>query len=286
MKFMSKGFWAQKIQTIDNKILYVLLFAMLIIPLVKPFGFPIQISPNTRKAFEIIEKLPAGALVFHSVGFDPSGDAELWPQMQALAKHFMSHKLKVVFFPTSVGGDRYAQAVHDEIASDFGYEYGSDYAILPFKAGGEPTIAAMEDFYNLYQADVYGTFLKHLPIFENFAGMEDVALITTSSTGDDALFLVRHVESKFHTPIVVGGSGTLLPVVGPYVASGQIKAIITGLSGAAEYERLTDIPGSATGAMDAQTVGHLFIVGLIILGNAGFFMQNGILRKKEGVEHG
>jgi len=29
-----------------------------------------------------------------------------------------------------------------------------------------------------------------------------------------------------------------------------------------------------------------YIVGLIILGNAGFFMQNGILRKKEGVEHG
>lgn len=113
--------------------------------------------------------------------------------------------------------------------------------------------------------------------------MQDVALITTSSTGDDALFLIRHIESKFHTPIVVGGAGTLLPVVGPYLASGQMKAIITGLSGAAEYEVLTKMPGKAAGAMDAQAVGHLFIVGLIVLGNIGFVAQARSARRKEGV---
>lgn len=278
----SKVSWAERIQRIDNRILYAVVFVMLTVPLVMPLGLPMSVAPNTKKAFDIINNLPEGSLVFHSVGFDPSADAELWPQMQALTKHFMSRGLKVVYFSTSVGGGMYAQAVRDKLAPEFGYEYGKDYAILPFKAGGEPAIAAMGDFYKLYSVDTDDTPIRSLPIFKGFTGMGDVSLITTSSNGDDALFLIRHIESKFHTPIIVGGAGTLLPVVGPYLASGQLQAIITGLSGAAEYEILSEIPGQAGGAMDAQAIGHLFIVGLILLGNAGFAAQKITASKKGG----
>lgn len=282
MKSSDKASWIERIQNVDNKVLYVLVLIALAVPLIVPLGFPIEPTPNTRAAFNLIDSLPEGSLVFHSVGFDPQGDAEMWPQMQALTKHFMSKGLKIVYFPSMAGGDMYSQAVRDELAGQYGYEYGEDYAILPFKAGGEPTIAAMQDFHNLYSTDRYGTPLKSLPIFKSFQGMQDVEMITTSSIGDDALFLIRHIESQFHTPIVVGGAGTLLPVVGPYLASGQIKGIITGLSGAAEYEVLSRIPGQASRAMDAQAMGHLFIVGLIALGNLGFIAQSRLKRRKEG----
>ncbi len=221
--------------------------------------------------------------MFHSIGFDPSGDAEVWPQMQALSRHFMSKGIRIVYFPTSVGGDMYAETIRTQMAPKFGYEYGTDFAILPFKAGGAPAIAALADFYSLHTVDKDGTPLKELPIFDGFDGMQDVSLITTSSTGDDALFLAMHLEPKFHMPIVVGGAATVMPVVGPYLASGQLKGMISGLSGAAEYEVLSEMPGQAVGAMDAQSAGHLFIVGLVVLGNAGFLVQSMTARKKEGV---
>ncbi len=283
MRISAKTTWAEKIQRLDPRVIYVIVFVALVVPLVRPLGLPVKIAPNTRKAYQEIDGLPAGSLVFHSVGFGPSVDAEVWPQMVALTKHFMSKGLRVVYFPTAVGGDMYAEAVRRQLAPQFDYLYGTDYAILPFKAGGEPAIAALKDFHSLYTADKDGVPLKSLPIFQDFSGMQDVALITTSSTGDDALFLIKHVESKFHTPIIVGGAGTVLPVVGPYLASGQMKAMITGLSGAAEYELLSEMPGKAAGAMDAQAIGHLLIIALMVLGNAGFIMQARVSGRKEGV---
>ncbi|HHW27313.1 MAG TPA: hypothetical protein GXX23_08250 [Firmicutes bacterium] len=275
--------WATAVQSIDRRVLYALTFVIVLLPLVRPLGFPLNITPNTRRAFEIIDALPEGSLVFHSVGFDPSGDAEVWPQMQALSRHFMSKGLRIVYFPTNVGGDMYAEAIRAQLAPKFGYEYGRDFAILPFKAGGAPAIAAMADFYSLYTVDRDGTPLSELPIFDGFRGMQDVSLITTSSTGDDALFLAVYLEPKFHIPIVVGGAATIMPVLGPYLASGQIKGIISGLAGAAEYEVLSEMPGQAIGAMDAQSAGHLFIACLVILGNVGFFAQSRAVRRKEGV---
>jgi hypothetical protein len=66
------------------------------------------------------------------------------------------------------------------------------------------------------------------------------------------------------------------------LASGQIKGAVIGLSGAAEYEVLAGVPGKATGAMDAQAMGHLLIVGLVLLGNIGFFFQKRLEAVKGG----
>lgn len=277
-----KQSWATTVQRIDKRVLYAVTFVIILLPLIRPLGLPLNITPNTRRAFEIIDSLPEGSLVFHSIGFNPSGEAEVWPQMQALSRHFMSRGIKIVYFPTSVGGDMYGEAIRLQLAPEFGYEYGIDFAILPFKAGGATAIAAMADFYSLYTIDIDGTPISKLPILDGFRGMQDVSLITTSSTGDDALFLAMHLEPKFHMPIVVGGAATIMPVVGPYLASGQLRGIISGLSGAAEYEVLSEMPGQAVAAMDAQAVGHLYIVALVVLGNVGFYAESRIVRKKEG----
>ena len=56
----------------------------------------------------------------------------------------------------------------------------------------------------------------------------------------------------------------------PYVQSGQIVGVVGGLGGAAEYEKLVDHPGKATAGMGAQSMGHLLILALVILGNIGY----------------
>ena len=76
----------------------------------------------------------------------------------------------------------------------------------------------------------------------------------------------------------------------PYVESGQIRGILAGMPGAAEYEQmgfkylsnLRDseilnentpiVPGKATSRMSAQSVAHLLMVIFIILGNISYYL--------------
>jgi hypothetical protein len=73
----------------------------------------------------------------------------------------------------------------------------------------------------------------------------------------------------------------------PYVENNQIRGILAGMPGAAEYEslvetelqkmKITATPGKATGMMAAQSIAHVVIVLFIIFGNITYF----ITRKKK-----
>jgi hypothetical protein len=52
--------------------------------------------------------------------------------------------------------------------------------------------------------------------------------------------------------------------------SGEMKGLIPGLRGAAEYEKLINKPGAATQLMDAQSMAHVVIVFFMALGNMGY----------------
>ena len=59
----------------------------------------------------------------------------------------------------------------------------------------------------------------------------------------------------------------------PFVQAGQVKGMLQGLRGAAEYELLSGSPGVASAGMDAQSLGHLLIIGFIVVGNVAYIMS-------------
>jgi hypothetical protein len=61
----------------------------------------------------------------------------------------------------------------------------------------------------------------------------------------------------------------MAPEAYPLLDSGQLVGMLTGMRGAAEYETLlgSRSPGFAVTAMAGQSFAHLFILGLIALGN-------------------
>ena len=81
----------------------------------------------------------------------------------------------------------------------------------------------------------------------------------------------------------------------PYVESGQLKGIIAGMPGAAEYEKMVYdfldknknsnkfisdnkpiIPGKVLQYLSAQSVAHLIMVLFIILGNMSYYYSRKI----------
>lgn len=262
--------WYVRVQSIPKPVVYGVLVLVFLFPLIRPLGLPLSMSENTTAAFELIDALPEGSIVFHSIAFNPAVDAENWPQMLALVRHYMRNGLKIIFYPTMQEGGMYAERIRTTYAAEADYVYGTDYAILPFKAGGESAVAGLKEFWSFMSEDVDGTPLTELPLFQGFKDMSDVAAIVPCTGSSDGLYYVSHLHTAYGTPVIMAGTAPVLPFIGPYLASGQVKGAIIGLSGAAEYEVLAGIPGQATGAMDAQSMGHLLIVGLVVLGNVGF----------------
>ncbi len=271
-----KGSWHGAVQSIPKPVIYVTLVIVFLIPLVRPMGLPLVFSDNTKAAYNLIDAIPEGSIIFHSIAFNPAVDAENWPQMLALTRHCMRNGLKIIFYPVMQEGGMYAERIRQVYAAEGNYEYGRDYAILPFKAGGESAVAGLKDFWSFMPEDADGTPLQNLPLFGSFRDMRDVAAVLASTGGQDGLFYVSHIQATYKIPVIIAGTAPVLPFIGPYLASGQVAGALIGLSGAAEYESLAGVPGIATGAMDAQSMGHLLIVALVALGNVGYLYERKI----------
>jgi hypothetical protein len=70
-----------------------------------------------------------------------------------------------------------------------------------------------------------------------------------------------------------GCTAVSAPQFMPFVQSGQLKGLLGGLKGAAEYETFMEYPGDATKYMASQSIAHLVIILFIIIGNLAFFMK-------------
>jgi hypothetical protein len=59
----------------------------------------------------------------------------------------------------------------------------------------------------------------------------------------------------------------LVPQFVPYLQSGQLKGMLKGIGGSAEYERLINKPGEAMAGMEGQSLAHLVVLAFILIGN-------------------
>ena len=73
--------------------------------------------------------------------------------------------------------------------------------------------------------------------------------------------------------MVAGVTAVSAPEYYPYLQAGQLQGLLGGMAGAAEYEVLVKYPALATRGMDAQSLAHVFIAFMIILGNIAFIGQ-------------
>jgi hypothetical protein len=62
------------------------------------------------------------------------------------------------------------------------------------------------------------------------------------------------------------------PAFYPFLDAGQLKGLIGGMKGAAEYENLLEQIGTASAGMDAQSVAHGMIIFFIIFANFFYFL--------------
>lgn len=266
---------------IDRRFAYLVLVVVLFVPLYKPMGLPLPITRETRGAYNFVESLPPNSKVLITNATGPSTEAELKPQMVAVVRHLMAKGHKIVICSLAVDTPPYNDAVFAEHAKTYNYTAGKDYLVLPYKAGGETAVASMaRDVKSLYTTDAANKPLPGQPLWDDIKDIKSFALVIDIGGGESQRWVLGHIEGPHKVPSIAAITAVILAVTQPYFSSGQFKGLISGLSGAAEYELLAKVPGAAAAGMDAQSLGHAWIILLVILGNIAYLSQKS--EKKAG----
>ena len=271
-----------KIGSIDRRWIFLIIAAVVIVPLLIPVGLPIRPTDTTKNVYDSIEKLPVGSKVLLSVEYSPSTRPENHPMTISILRHLFKNDHKVFITCLWPDGQFMAQDAINQVAKqEFNKTYGVDYVFLGFRPGNEAVVKGIvSNLRKLYTVDVYQKKIDEIPLMNGINNFKDFDFLFSSSAGfPGTIEWVQYASDPTGIPMASGVTSIQVNEVMPYVQAGQMVGVLAGMPGAAEYEALINQKGSATSGMDAQSVAHLVIVLFIILGNVSFFIERNRSKK-------
>ncbi|MGE5579154.1 MAG: hypothetical protein ACM3WU_03830 [Bacillota bacterium] len=260
---------------LDRRWLYALLLFVVIFPLVRPLGIPVEVTAGTSQFVQAVEKLQPGDTMLLSFDYSIGGGPDVDPQAQVVLAHALSRGIKVVEVAFIDTGLNYAEKSIEKWEAQ-GKVYGQDIILLGYAAGYETAISAFaQDIAQVFPTDVRGKPIGSYPIMQGIKNAGDFDFIAEFATGiPGPAEWIRQVVTRYNVPLGSGVVAVMGPQNVPYLQSGQLVGLLGGgLKSAAEYEIAVKIPGAATAAMDAQSLGHVIIVLFVLLGNLLFLVE-------------
>ncbi len=270
--------WMEKL---DRRWIFAILMLVFVATIVRPVGLALDIGQTTTDTFNVLDSLPAGSLVWFAADYEPAGSAEVEPAARAFVRHAMKKDLKVAaasMWPE--GGmmfDRLVKILEAEFPDK---TYGTDYVNLGYRPGGQVFLQQLtEDLQGaVVGVDHYGNNLSGLPMMNGIKTIKDFAVVVGIAEGDPGYReYIKVVTDPLKIPYVVSLVAVSVSEAMPMMNSGQIKGMLMGLRGAAEYEKISNCPGTAMTGMDAQSFINVAILVFIVLGNVGY-----LIRKRQG----
>ena len=265
-----------RLLNLDRRIIFILVFLGVAIPLLVDIDLPIVPTPTVRAAYDEIERVAAEdgeRPVLLSLSFGASTEPEMVPMVSAVIRHLYSRDLKIValcLWPEAVG---LGQPVLESLAEEYGKEYGKDYVFLGYKPGAASVIINLgQDLHSAFPRDTQGTALTDMELTKWVHSLRDFGLVFDFAAGDSIEFWwIPFGQEKYKFSFAAGCTAVMAPDLYPFLQSRQLKGLLGGLAGAAEYEALVGYPARGHSGMQPQSVTHLIIILSIVLGNAVYF---------------
>jgi hypothetical protein len=269
-----------RLQDIDRRYIYLLTWLFVLFPLLNPLGLPVPIGRESQAWKEYLDAIPNDSVIIFSMDYGVSGMPELFPMtvstMHYLWDNCQANNWKIVVLAFWNQGPLVFETVLDQMnpESTYGVEYGVDWIELGWIPGGETGMAALAtDIWGQSPRDyIENQPMTAYPMMEDIRTAEDVDLIISIETGTPGLpEWLRQWNTPFGVPTIVGCIGVSVPGMAPYLASGQLSALMPGLTSSGEFEILINRPGLAVAGLDAVSMSHLLVVLLVLIGNIAYF---------------
>lgn len=274
--------WASRLMQIDRRIIFLVVLAGALAPILYPLGLAVQVSRPVKAVFDRIEAMSPGDVLLISFDYGPSDGPELDPLANALLRHAYHKKLRVIglaLFP--LGGVDMAINRMNQVAGELQARDGIDWVNLGYKDGGQAAMRAMGDnIHIVFPTDVNRKQIATIPLMNTIRNYKDIGFAVSLATGVIGEWWINLVNAQFGIDVAVGTTAVSAPKYYAYMEARQAVGVVGGMKGASEYEELVartypDLAGlsrTATMGMDVQSIVHLIILFFILFGNVAFVL--------------
>jgi hypothetical protein len=264
----------------SRRLVFLYVGIAVVLPLVMPLTQKIEVTPEVKSLYDGLQTLKPGSKVLASFDYDPPSAPELQPMAESFFRYCFDHELKVIIMGLWPQGPQQANMALAKVMSedkykDMPFKYGVDYVNLGFQSGNEFVIQRMgSDFKSMFQQDFTGTPYDSLPLvrnIKNFSNIDYAFNLSAGYPGTKEWVLVGVDQYGFK--MGAGNTAVQTTSMYPYVRSGQLKGILGGMSGAAEFELVTKFPAKGTRFMLSQSFAHVVVVIFIVISNVAYIMH-------------
>lgn len=270
----------ERLQTIDRKIIYVVVLICLIFPLLSPLGIPFRVSAETQNSFNIVNSLKnkPGSIVFFDFDAHPVVMGETGLAGRSLMYNVFRLPVKIVFFSLYSEALVYFDwAVTQTRSPD--KIYSIDYVYLGYFVGGEAAVAKIvDDLRGIAYADYKGTPVDQIPVLKGITGGKDATMLIGWPFMNSKTWILNSWVAKYHPTYVLAIEPQHYTTDVVYLRSGLYSGLVIGSKGSAEYDLLMDRKSITLGQMDSASLYGFLTIALIAIGNIGYFGTK--LRKK------
>jgi hypothetical protein len=265
-----------KIQNVDKRVLYWVLFIGLMIPLLFPVGFPVAISPTTQSLYNKIQTLQPGDKVILNLGSETSAWGDCLPGMVATTKAILQRQAKLVVVGPLVDTKLTWAKIKDSVPAFKTLTDGTDYVFLDQYTGQQAGVARIaSSVRSVFPTDYTGIPLDQIPLMTGVDSAKDFKMVISSDSGESIEYWIREWNIAFGIPVAEIGITQLGSSMMPFYSSGNLFGMSIGIRGAAEMERLIGQPADATMKMDSISLSHTLVIAAVLLANVGYFASKG-----------
>jgi hypothetical protein len=261
-----------KLNRLDARYLFAVMFVVTAFPLLIPLGIPVQTSAPVQLAYNTIQALPPHSIVLIGDEFQAPSWTELGPSYVAILKHLIQKEARLVFLSVFNGEAPAAfdVLIRPKVPTLSNYKYGVDYVELGFVAGGESALASFAlNIQKTVKFDKYGTAVENIPLVANpVLKVTDFALLLELDPGSHLPEYLRQFQAPYHLKAITICYGVSMPEYAPFIQTGQLSGMVASIRGGAEYELLIKEPGIAVAGIDAISTSHVAIAFFLIMGAA------------------
>jgi hypothetical protein len=273
--------WDRLLKT-DRRWIFLMIGIAVVVPFFLPLGLPVVVTEPTQDLYDAVDAIPPNDQpLLLAIDYAPATLPELDPMALAILRHCFKKDIRVLVMTLNPAGYGLAERAMIQVADEYHREYGEDYAFLGFQPGISAVILGMGvSIRNVFPEDAYGTPLNDLPMMEGIRNYDDIPLLVTLAGWSAAEAWIYYAYQPYHQQVGAGVTAVMATDFYPYWNTGQLVGMLGGMRGAAEYEVLIHQEDQGVRGMDSQSVIHILIIVLIIVGNTAYFMSG---KKKPAV---
>ncbi len=258
-------------QLLQRHYVFIGLFLLIGITMALDIDVDVKVSPYTKQMHAYIDSIPEGSTVIMSFDHEASSLPEIKPIALAMLRHAFSKNIKLIGVSLYPEGTLIGYRLMNNVGKEYNKTYGEDFVYLGFRPQYIAAILSMgESIEQTFPQDYLGNYYNAIPMLSSITNYNDINCVVSIADGSLTTHWIEY-GGQFDIKILGAVTAAMVTTYDPYLASNQMVAMIGGLRGAAEYEKMLGMKGGGARGMLAQSAAHLYVIFLIVLGNIFYF---------------